>query len=64
MKKICISLFLIFTIILITGCGKESLEEKMEKEDNEEVLHCTRNVTAQDNITTDIKYSIYFYRLM
>ena len=60
MKKICISLFLIVTIILITGCGKESLEEKMEKEDNEEVLHCTRNVTAQDNITTDIKYSIYY----
>ena len=60
MKKIISSLFLIFTIVLISGCGKEKLEEKVEKEDNEEVLHCTRTVTAQEDISTDIKYSIYY----
>ncbi len=60
MKKISISLFLIFTIILISGCGKETIEDKMKQEDNEKVLHCVRNVTTQDNIDADIKYSIYY----
>ena len=56
MKKIGISLFLIMILILCSSCGKdETIEEK-----NGNVLHCTRKVTAQDNMTTDIKYSIYY----
>lgn len=60
MKKNILSLFLIFAIVLISGCDKAKLEEKVEKEDNEEVLHCKRTVTEQEDISTDIKYSIYY----
>ena len=56
MKKFSISLFLIMILVLCSSCGKE----KIIKEESENVLHCTRNITAQDNITTDIKYSIYY----
>ena len=56
MKKFSISLFLIMILVLCSSCGKEEII----KEESENVLHCTRNVTAQDNMTTDIKYSIYY----
>ncbi len=55
MKRISISLILIFSIILFSGCNKDN-----STEDSDKVLHCTRNVVAQDNMTTDIKYSIYY----
>ena len=60
MKKKSLCLLFILTIILISGCGKDSFEEKMEKKDNEKVLKCTRKVSNEDNFSTDIKYSIYY----
>lgn len=60
MKKIGISILLVFTIILISGCGKETIEDKMKKEDNEKILKCTRNVTSQENMTTSFSYKIYY----
>ncbi len=60
MKKISISLLIIFVIVFTAGCGKDSFEEKMKKKDNEKVLHCTRKVSNEENFNANIKYSIYY----
>ena len=60
MKKVTICLLFIFSIILVSGCGSENILDKVKKEDNEKVLKCTRKVSSEENITTDIKYSIYY----
>lgn len=60
MKKLITSILLVFTIILISGCGKESLEDKIKREKNEKVLKCTRSVTKEEDFTTGFVYSIYY----
>ena len=60
MKKFSICLLLVLSVILLSGCGRESILDKVEKEDNEKVLKCTRKTTEQDNLTTSFKYSIYY----
>ena len=54
-----LSLAIVLTLIC-TGCEEE---KKVAKESNYNVLHCTRKSTTQDNLTTSLKYSIYYDNL-
>lgn len=60
MKKVNMCLLLILSIILISGCGDESILDKVQKEGNEKILNCTRTTTKQDNLKASFKYTIYY----
>ena len=60
MKKM-IKYFTLLIVILImcSGCEEEKNSE-LTKKKNENALYCTKETSAKDNMSTSLKYTIYY----